>query len=306
MEKEVDEIFDRIYDNVYKSCKERLDDVRKQSNKVLLFILSILIILNVGISFDPLYKDAFSVVFSISIMVLFGFFIVSRYIYSKAYKQCVIEGIVKGYNEKYYFDANFGVPRTEYLRSDFDRSFDDFYSEDRIYGKLDSGETFQMSEIVTHVVTKTKDSKGNTQETRRETFKGLYGIVTMNRNIVSEIHIKSNSAFRKYSKNRLEMESAEFEKRYDCLSPDKISTMRVFTAELIEKYNEMARMYSNVIEVKIRNDEIFFRYKTNSLFEPPLLSAGLDKEYLKNYFRVIYYPIEIMKATIENINSVYE
>lgn len=306
MEKEIDEIFDRIYDNVYKTCKERLDDVKKQSHKVLLLVLVFLIILNLIVLFHPLYKDAINVVFVISIAVFFGFWIGARSIYIKEYKFCVIDGIVKGYNKKFYFDPKFGVPKAEYLRSDFDTSFDEYYSEDRIFGKLENGENFQMAEVVTHEVSKKRDSDGNVEETKRLTFRGLYGKVIMNKNIVSEIHIKSNSAFRKYSKDRLEMESSQFEKYYDCLSLDKVSTMRVFTAELIEKYNELAQMYNNAIEVKIKNDEIFFRYKTACLFEPPLLSAGLNKEYLKNYFRVIYYPIEIMKATIENIYSVYE
>ena len=86
MEKEIDEIFDRIYDNVYKTCKERLDDVKKQSHKVLLLVLVFLIILNLIVLFHPLYKDAITAVFAISIAVFFGFWIGARSIYIKEYK----------------------------------------------------------------------------------------------------------------------------------------------------------------------------------------------------------------------------
>lgn len=306
MEKELDELFDGIYDKVFKSCKERLDDVKQQSSKFLFRVFIVMIILGIAIYFNPATKDAFAVVAWSCFWVLLVLMVVARTNYRNAYKQSVIEGIIKGYSEKFYFDASYGVPRTEYLISNFDRHFDEYHSEDRIYGKLDSGESFQMSEIATYDIEEVKDADGKKRELKKQTFRGIYGIVRMNKNIVSQIHVKSNSAFRKYSTDRLEMESYEFEKYYDCLSQDKISTMRVFTSELIEKYNELARFYSNVIEVKIENDKIFFRYRTNNLFEPPLFSSGLKKEFLKNYFRVIFFPIEIMKATIENVNSVYE
>ncbi len=306
MEAKLEKHFNEIYDKIYSSCKERLDDVKRQNRKIIYLAFFIMILLNIAIYFNPNLRSTISIVICCCICVLMILFLVANSNYRRAYKQSVIEGIVKGYNEKFYYDEKYGVMRKEYLFSEFDRTFDDFYSEDRIYGKLENGENFQMSEIVTYNITKTKDSEGNTRETRTETFRGIYGIVRLKKNIASEIHIRSNSMFRKYSKNRLEMESSEFEKFYDCLSVDKVSTMRVFTAELIEKYNELAKIYNKAIEVKISDDHIYFRYKTNKLFEPPMFFSGLDKEFLKGYFRVIFYPIEIMNATIKNINSVYE
>lgn len=305
-EESFNESFETIYSKIYASCKSRLDEVKTKNNKFLLIVALVMVAINLVLYVHPVYGNSISLSISICVCVFLILTITGNSNYRKVYKQCVIEGIIKCYNEKYYYDEKIGVMRSEYLMSDFDRSFDEYYSEDRIFGKLDNGENFQMSEVVTHVVTTTTDSQGNTEKHRTQTFRGLYGIVRLNRNTLSEIHIKSNSNFRKYSKDRIEMESSEFEKYYDCITADKISTMRIFTSELIEKYIEITKYYNNVIEVKISNDKIYFRYKTNQLFEPPVFSTGLDKELLRKYYRVIYYPIEIMKSTVENINSVYE
>lgn len=306
MEKELDELFNVIYDKIYNSCKEMLEEAKKSNVKYILNIGLILLILNFVIFFHPQFKSAISLTMCLSVVILTLLAIIGKANYRNLYKRYIIENIIKGYNSKYYYDEKLGIMKKEYLISNFDRDFEQFHSEDRIYGKLESGENFQMSEIVTYKVKETRDSKGNKHISKTQTYRGLYGIVRLKKNIVSQIHVKSNSNFRKYNEDKLQMESIEFEKYYDCLSMDKISTMRVFTPELIEKYNELARVYSDVIEIKIEDDKIFFRFKTNELFEPPMFSSGLNKELLKSYFRRIYYPIELIKVTIENINSVYE
>lgn len=306
-EETFNEKFEEIYNKIHTSCNENLKEAKRKNTKCLLILILIILVVNLLIYISPEYKQMSALLICISFCILMFVAISLKSNYRKLYKQYVIQGIIKGYNENYYYNPDLGVTKTEYLISNFDRSFDEFYSEDRVYGKLESNEDFQMSEIATYVVEKTKDSQGEVKEEKTETFRGLYGVINLKKNILSEIHIKSNSNFRKYSKDRLEMDSYEFEKYYDCMTADKITTMRIFTSDLIEKYLEITKYYNNVIEVKISQDKIFFRFKTNNqLFEPPIFTSGLSKELLKSYFRVVYYPIEVIKSTIENINSIYE
>lgn len=306
-EETFNEKFEEIYNKIHTSCNENLKEAKRKNTKCLLILILIIFVVNLLVYISPEYKQVSALLICISFCILMFVAISLKSSYRKLYKQYVIQGIIKGYNENYYYNPDLGVTKPEYLLSNFDRSFDEFYSEDRVYGKLANNESFQMSEIVTYVVERTKDAQGEVKEEKTETFRGLYGVADLKRNTLSEIHIKSNSNFRKYSKDRLEMDSYEFEKYYDCMTADKITTMRIFTSDLIEKYLEITKYYNNVIEVKISQDKIFFRFKTNNqLFEPPIFTSGLSKDLLKSYFRVAYYPIEIIKSTIENINSIYE
>ena len=80
--------------------------------------------------------------------------------------------------------------------------------------------------------------------------------------------------------------------------------MRIFTADLIEKYIDIVRDNKYGFELKIEDNKIYFRYKCNNIFEPPILKTGLDKNLVKKYYKLIYYLIEIVKSTIENINEI--
>lgn len=306
MEKNFDRSFEVVYSKIYDSCKQRLQEVKMSNNKFLLGlgIIFIIICLIVYIIRDTRIYVGITIFMSLAIFL--GFMISGNIRYRKEYKQHVIEGLVKGYNERFYFDPKMGVPRMEYVISNFDRNFNEYYSEDRIYGRFEDGSNFQMSEVVTHYVQTYTDSEGNKQETRQETFRGMYGVVRLNKNIVSEIHIVNDSYKRRYDHNRVEMDSSEFEKYFDLVTGDKVLAMRIFTSDLLEKYLDIVRFNKNGFEVKIVDNLMFFRYRTNQLFEPPMFSDGVSKELLRKYYQVVYYPIEIIRATIEALNDTFE
>ena len=226
--------------------------------------------------------------------------------YRKIYKDNVIEGLVKSYNERFYYSATNGISRVEYGLSKFDDRVDEYFSEDRIFGTLENGDNFQLAEVATYEISKVKDSEGKEREEKTQTFRGMFGIVRLEKNTLSNIYIASNSQFRKFNKNRLEVDSSLFEEYYDCITNDKVTAMRIFTSELIEKYIEIVKDNKYGFELKIIDNMIFFRYKTNQLFEPPMFSSGLDKSFIKKNYKVIYYPLEIMKATVDALHEVFE
>ena len=133
----------------------------------------------------------------------------------------------------------------------------------------------------------------------------MYGIVRLDKNTLSNIYIASNSNFRKFNKNRVEVDSSLFEEYYDCITNDKVTAMRIFTPELIERYIEIVKNNKYGFELKIIDNMIFFRYKTNQLFEPPMFSSGLDKTFIKKNYKTMYYPLEIMKLTVNSVHEVF-
>ena len=162
MEKNFDRSFEVVYSKIYDSCKQRLQEVKMSNNKFLLGlgIIFIIICLLVYIIRDTRIYVGITIFMSLAIFL--GFMISGNIRYRKEYKQHVIEGLVKGYNERFYFDPKMGVPRMEYVISNFDRNFNEFYSEDRIYGRFEDGSNFQMSEVVTHYVQTYTDSEKGT------------------------------------------------------------------------------------------------------------------------------------------------
>ncbi len=305
MEKEFEESFESLYNKIYDSCKDRLKEVKDKNNKFLLVVGIVLAVINVVIYVVPSFRYLIGLSMSISACVLMILMMSGNKNYKRIYKENVIEGLVKAYNEKFYYSPTNGITKVEYGLSNFDNKVDEYYSEDRVYGTMENGDNFQLAEVVTFEVSKTVDSDGKVKESKTQTFRGMYGVVRLEKNTLSNIYIASNSKFRKFSKNRLEVDSSLFEEYYDCITKDKVDTMRIFTSELIEKYIEIVKDNKYGFELKIIDNMIFFRYKTNQLFEPPMFSSGLDKNFVKKNYKVLYYPLEIMKSTIDAVHDVF-
>ncbi len=306
MEKEFESSFEKIYEEIVMSCSDRLKEVKTKNNKFLLVALIVLAVINLIFLIVPSIRYAISFVLAISVCILVYFYITGNGNYRRIYKECVIEKLVKAFNERFYYDPKTGITRAEYNMSHFDEKHNEYHSEDRIFGTLENGDNFQLSEVNAAEIIRKKDSSGKTQETKKQTFRGMYGIVRLQKNTLTNIHIASENSFKKFVKNRVEVDSSEFEKYYDCLTKDRVDAMRIFTADLIEKYIEIVRDNKYGFELKIVDNLMFFRYKTNQLFEPPMFKTGLDKDFVKKNYKVIYYPLEIMKSTIDCINEVFE
>lgn len=305
MEKEFEENFEKAYAKIYDSCKDRLKEVKTKNNKFLLIVGAVLAAVNLIIYIIPNLKYLIGLTISLSLCLLMILAISGNKNYRRIYKENVIEGLVRAYNERFYYSQSTGITRVEYGMSKFDDRVDEYFSEDRIYGTLDTGDNFQLAEVATYEISKTVDEEGKVKEEKTQTFRGMYGIVRLEKNTLANIYIASNSKFRKFSKNRLEVDSSLFEEYYDCMTQDKVTAMRIFTSELIEKYIEIVKDNKYGFELKIIDNMIFFRYKTKQLFEPPMFLSGLDKTFVKKNYKVIYYPLEIMKSTIESVHEVF-
>ena len=305
MEKEFEESFESLYNKIYDSCKDRLKAVKKKNNMFILIVGIVLAVVNIVIYAVPSFRYLIGLSMSISVCILMIFMMSGNNNYKRIYKENVIEGLVKAYNERFYYSPTNGITKVEYGLSNFDGKVDEYYSEDRVYGTLDNGDNFQLAEVVTFEVSRTVGTDGKVKENKTQTFRGMYGVVRLEKNTLSNIYIASNSKLRKFSKNRLEIDSSLFEEYYDCITKDKVDTMRIFTSELIEKYIEIVKDNKYGFELKIIDNMMFFRYKTNQLFEPPMFSSGLEKNFVKKNYKVLYYPLEIMKSTIDAVHDVF-
>ena len=298
----MEEKFEEIYDDICRGSIGRLKEVKKKNRSFLLMALGVLTLINIIIYIIVDYKVEVTLSISISAVILLILLVTGNNNYKKIYKQTVVEKIVKKYNEKLYYSTD-GITRMDYNISNFDSKFELFESEDRIYGRLKTGDNLQIAEIRTFVVNKYQ-MDGQTKEEKVKTFEGMYGIVRLEKNLLSNINVKLDSITQRNNKDRVEMDSSEFENYYDLITKDKIMAMRIFTADLIEELINIKKNTKIPVELKIDENMIYFRYKCGQVFEPPIFRSGLDKDLLRRYFKLIYYPIELLEKLCENINKI--
>ena len=201
MEKEFEESFERLYNKIYDSCKDRLKDVKDKNNKFLLVVAIVLAVINIIIYIVPNFRYLIGLSLSISACILMILMMSGNKNYKRIYKENVIEGLVKAYNENFYYSPTNGITKVEYGLSNFDNKVDEYYSEDRVFGTLENGDNFQLAEVVTFEVSRTVDAEGNVKEDKTQTFRGMYGVVRLEKNTLADIYIASNSDFRKFQSN---------------------------------------------------------------------------------------------------------
>lgn len=304
--KKFNEEFEKIYKTVCENSESKLKENRKKINNFLIITFVILVVINVVVYVAVELKATVLVTLSVAFCIMLFLIIQGREIYKKNYKNNVIQALVKAYNSRLYYDQKMGLSKYDYTMSNFDNSFNEFFSEDQIYGTLENGTKIRIAQITTAIVHITENNDGTTKNDRTETFRGMYGTINLPYNMTTKIYIANDSITKRYSEDRIEVDSAEFEKYYDCMASEKVRALRILTSDLIEKFNEIRRNSKFGFELKLEDDKIYFRYKCGEFFEPPTFESGLNKELLKKYYKYIYFPIEIVKTFSNNIEELME
>lgn len=290
--------FNDIYENVYKKCQRPLERLRiEERNKKIKIIVVIAIVVIFSIIYLSetdlgLYVLLFSIMLSIIILK-------PGKKYNYLFKENVIKTFVKAYSESLNYDQNKGIRTGLYRDGEFE-NFDRFNSEDAIWGVLQDNYNINMAEV--HTERRDVDEKGRVSYTTL--FHGLFVQVEYDKFISGKTKLRRNSAIKLHSsKSRLTMDSGEFEKIYDVYSTDKIITMQIFTADIMEMFLNFKEQNKIVPELTIKGNKLYIRFNTGNLFEANVFKAALDYSTLQRYFNTINFTLEITEKIVKNIKE---
>ncbi len=212
------------------------------------------------------------------------------------YKESVVKRIVDNIDNNLNYRPSGGISLMEYHRGFRDRS-ERISSEDLIEGMLnDTNITLKMSQVKATHIEETTDSHGRRSRTTVTDYFGLFGYATVPSLTMAEIKITANSFFRKFNKNRIEVESESFEKLYDIMCIDRMYAMKIMKPNVIEAFVKVRQSGCKNLEVKIFGNTIFFRYAAGDIFEPAAVGDMFKPDKIKEFIMTIYNPINIVKA----------
>ena len=291
--------FNEIYEKVRNEKDPMLEILRKRAITCALICL----FMTLGFGY-VLYKftdyTAVKVIYGLIDFISLIVFLLSIGKYNQLYKENIIVSLVKAYSPGLGFNRKSGVSSYEYNKANFKEYYDVFHSEDLIHGTIDDEFTIKMSEVKTEKKETTVDSQGHTQTHYVTVFRGIYGFIDVNDKFLPPFEVCSNKFFGKYNKSRIEVDSAEFEKYYDLYTIEKVRTMEVFTADLIEKFNRFKNELKTPIQIKVQGGTLYFRLKMNDSFEASIFRESLDFKNLYHTFQLIDEPMSIFGQIFEN------
>ena len=292
--------FNEIYERIYGECSIYLEQARKEKIKKLV-IINIPIIL-IGIFLMLLLEDEETTFYLIIIVILLISKISTKSfkksIYNSTFKNKVIRSLVKEYNKDFEYIPSKGIPQITYMKGNFEK-FDTYYSEDLIYGLLESKYTINMAEVKTEK--ESTDYKGRRSKTT--VFEGLFAEIYLDKNINANILIRENSLSLFGNDFKLEMDSGEFEKIFNVYSTNKIIAMQLLTSDVMEFFIDFKNKNKITPEVTLEGNKLYIRFPIGNIFEAKVIRKALDYSTLKNYYDIINYTLTLTEKFIKNINE---
>lgn len=182
--------------------------------------------------------------------------------------------------------------KEEYDDIKFDsRAYDIYKSDDYIEGEIESNVNLQLADI------KTQKIESNQRTiSYRTLFSGIFGITTTNQRIEKSIKIcidGLNNADK--MENKIEMDSAKFEKRFNVYCEDRVFAMRILTAEIMELLMSFNEKYNFNFEICYKENKVYFRIFTGEMFEPLTSWNSLDIRILYLYYDVLKFILDFSK-----------
>ncbi len=293
--------FNEIYQDVYKRSGMELKEKKKKDTiKRLLFIICMILM----ILFCVKTKNYLLIIITGITVVLGPIFMIFNFMdYKKIYKEKVIKTFVKAYSDKLNYYPNGGVSQAVYNRAKFDGHYDRYRTEDLIEGTILDRYKISMSEVHTQKKEETTDSDGNSHTYYATVFHGLFASIELDALTGVEFMIRTNSFLsdKVYSVNKLNMDSGEFEKIYDVITLDKISTLRILTADVMQMLIDFKQKNKVTPEIVLNSRGLFIRFELGNVFEPNLIKADIEYDNLKRTYDLISFTLDLTKKFSENI-----
>ncbi len=288
--------FNDIYEKIYAECSQPLEELRKKTRNGITTVILISII--VGIILTIITRSIFMIFLAIIISIFYIALSKNNKNYRTMFKEKIIKSFVKEYSDSLEFYPTKGISEMTYRQAKFEY-YERYHSEDLITGTLEGGYAINMAEVQTE--TEETDSDGN--RTTYTVFHGLFAEIGLDKMINSDIRIRRDGMSLFNKKDKIEMDSGEFEKKFNVYSTDKIIAMQLLTSDIMDMLLDFKEKNKITPEITIEGNKFYIRFATGSVFEAKLMKKALDYDTLKRYYDIINFTLDLTEKFLKNINE---
>ena len=163
----------------------------------------------------------------------------------------------------------------------------------KYYGDIRGVEDVNMKIFDLHIQNVVRRGKNTYTE---EIFQGIFARCTSLNNINTTIKITRNKLKILDSKDRIQMDSGEFEEYFDVYAEDKITAMRILTSEIMQCLIDFKNKYDLDFEIVFKNNVIYSRFFTGPMFEPKIMGDAMDEGLIFRYYTILKFIIDITQT----------
>ena len=282
---------------------------RKKRNKISIIVYLIIDSIIVAIMNKIMGFSTYTFVFYIICIFIADIiiFIIMLILFNKKqkafmpiFKESIIQKMINNFFNNVEYFPNKKMPSYIYEQCEYEK-YDNYFSDDYIEATINEKYPIEMAEVHTEREETYTDSDGNTHTSKYTVFHGVFAKITMDKSIKSDLRITYN-----YSgyKNRLEMDSSEFEKKFDVFTSNKIIGMQLLTADIMEEILEFKKDKKQFFDMYIYNNSIYLRFNCGSMFEPVIRKKQiLDEKSLNMYYNILEFVYDLSNKLIKTIEE---
>ena len=308
-EKKFNELYRSISTEITKEMlKEKAiyDNKRKKFFIDFCIYLYLIVMIFIFITFHQNFNSLEDMLFPFVIVAItteIVFLIIANFVYPKIsrsvksqFKGVILHRIANAFNFNYSYRSP--LKAEDFLESGFDNDFDFFRSEDMLTGTLNNGSHVILSEILLTKEVTVIDDSGMASKEERTQYDGVYAKITIPNAYYALMELKQNDITQKFAKKRVEMESNEFEKKYDIIANDRIQALKVFNADVIDAILKSDQLGVKKLEIKIQYGTMYMRFPRKIFLE----MSGENK-FMRKDIQKYYDEIGIILDLIEQVTD---
>lgn len=280
--------FEHIYKELLANNNNTLETLRKPVQRIATFeIFSVfLFILGIALSKINVVMGILGILGLFLAIAFYNTYIQHEKKYIEEYKKEIISKFIKLLNNNLrYTPLNIDdiSMQMDYKNANFEnRNFDRFLADDYIEGFINEHTFLKICDL------DITDTVQRGQKKHIETiFSGIFVQTKTEKNTGIFLKISSNKTnIFKSNINRVELDSKIFEELFDVYSDNKLATMQLLTSDIMEYLIDFRNNYKIKYEIVIRNNTIYMRFFTGTMFEPQIFGNALNKQLLLTYYNV--------------------
>lgn len=307
--------FESFFNTINKfEIKEEWDKARDIKKKRSIITLSIIIIIDiimiyVLIHYISFFEGKFS---AMKLSVILFFLVIDTIIYSlatvggvniyaNAFKEKIIDLLLKNFFDNVDYIPKKEMPSLIYNEGLYE-GYDNYYSDDYMEADIDNKYRIKMANIETEKNVRSTDSDGNTTTHTQTVFSGLFAKINIGKSINNELRITPNIAFLR--KNKLNMDSQEFEKYFDVISTNKIVGMQLLTHDIMAELINYRKDLNKPFDIYIKDSTMYIRLYVGDMFEAKMSRKSVvDKGIVEKYFYVVNIIYSLSKQMIRVVDE---
>lgn len=309
--KTLDEIYNELQNgdnnelnNLWKEAKAESDKAKKITLTICAVIDVFLLVIGLKNGLPGLiFLLNFALVINLMVFIVVNMsFNKSKSIYNTKYKKIVINKLMNNFYDNLEYFPQKQMPQYLYKELKYGH-YDRYYSDDYMEAQINNKYGIQMAEVLTQRVERSSSSRGGSSTRTVTTFSGLFAKIEMEKSINSELRIMLNGGML-LQKDRLQMDSGEFEKHFDVKATNKILAMQILTADVMEELIAFEKKTNIKYDITIINNNLYLRFHCGAMFEAGNIKKGaLDKSAIHKYFYMLNLTYNLSNKLISVVNE---